>query len=350
MNTKFLDAACQALRFDPLERGLQIVVATNLARQHFPRLDPDQPVLIAQLNSRALARDCARALLVLYPRDHIVTLIDSRGSAEQRIETLPLASLDRWPSHTLAFDNAKSNVIDQNRREHATMQDRLYTSQTMLFIPPLPRAGSLNALAEIVAHLRAPKGCPWDREQTHKSLRKYLLEEAYEALEAIDEGDIPHLREELGDLLAHLLLQIQIAYEAHEFSLSDVVAEISEKLVRRHPHVFGDVKISGMPELLENWERIKQEESSGERRPADDLRTLPALMRAQKVASKRKTRVSAKAIAGEIERLPRAKEQEKRLGEILFALAAYASAKHIDAESALRAVSNQIGAALDAIH
>ncbi len=109
-------------------------------------------------------------------------------------------------------------------------------------------------------------------------------------------------------------------------------------MVRRHPHVFGDVKLSGMPELLENWERIKQEESGGERRPADDLRTLPALMRAQKVASKRKTRVSAKAIAGEIKRLPRAKAQEKRLGEALFMLAAYAAANGIDAENALRKV------------
>src|SRR5574341_576881 len=310
MDTNFLDATCEALRFDPLERGLQIIDAANLARQHFPRIDPNQPALIARLNSRTVARDCKRTLMVLYPGDHAVTRIDV-ATPGQKIETLPLANLDRT---------------------------ELFDSQTILFIPPLARASSLSALAEIVAHLRAPEGCPWDREQKHKSLRQFLLEEAYEALEAIDEGNLPHLREELGDLLAHLLLQIQIAYEASEFSLSDVVAEISEKLVRRHPHVFGDVKVSGMPELLELWERIKREESGSERRPADDLRALPALMRAQKVASRRKARVSTREIAVLIERLPRAKDQEKRLGEVLFALAAYAAAKDIDAESALRTV------------
>ncbi len=320
MDTNFLDAACEALRFDPLERGLQISDAANLARQHFPRLDPEQPALIAHLNSPAVAQDCKRTLLVLYPRDHIVWRIDAVGAAEQKIETMSLDDLDRW----------------------AIIQDGPYTPQTMLFIPPLSRHSSLNALAEIVAHLRAPEGCPWDREQTHQSLRKYLLEETYEALEAIDEGDIPHLREELGDLLAHLLLQIQIAYQAGEFSLSDVVAEISAKLVRRHPHVFGDVKVNDTAEIIENWERIKQSEQREAGGDKSEIPlAMPALMRAQKAASKHKTRVSAKEIAARAAKLPRAKDREKSLGEVLFALAAYAAAKGIDAESALREVAGK---------
>jgi tetrapyrrole methylase family protein/MazG family protein len=205
----------------------------------------------------------------------------------------------------------------------------------------LARPSSLNALGEVVAHLRAPDGCPWDRAQTHQSLRKDFLEECYEVLETLDQEDIPHLREELGDLLLHIFLQTQIAVQAGEFLLTDVVAEIIAKLVRRHPHVFGDVKVNGLDEIVGNWEKIKQAENGGKPKKSSLPRTLPALARAQKIAKRGKVRVRVKDIAASVTRLARAKHRDQVLGEVLFALAAYAAAKQIDAESALRRVAEQ---------
>ncbi len=320
----FVDAACAALALDPLARGLQVADATDLARQHFPRLDPDQPVLIGQMYSRAVASDCKLTLLALYPPEHAVTRVDAAGTLQQKIDTLPLAELDyaeRW----------------------ATARDRPY-NLTTLYVPPLPRPSSVNALAEVIARLRAPDGCPWDREQTHESIRKDFLEECYEVLETLDDGDLPHLREELGDLLFHILFQVQIASESSEFLLSDVAAEIAEKLVRRHPHVFGDVKANDADAAIESWESVKRKENGGKPKPASSIpRALPALARAQKIARRDKARKRAdvRDIAARVNKLPRARNREKALGEVLFALAAYAADKHIDAESALRASANK---------
>src|SRR4030095_16326369 len=125
-------------------------------------------------------------------------------------------------------------------------------------------------------YLRAPDGCPWDREQTHESLRANLLEETYEVLEAIDLGDSDAMREEFGDLLLQVVLQSQIALETGEFSLAEVVAGINAKLVRRHPHVFGDVKVSGVGQVLENWEKLKAAERGGSAKPdKGTLGTVP---------------------------------------------------------------------------
>ena len=114
----------------------------------------------------------------------------------------------------------------------------------------------LEELIDVVRRLRSPGGCPWDREQTHGSLRATMLEEAYEVLEAIDEASIPKLREELGDVLLQVVMQAIIAEESEEFSLGDVADSVREKLVRRHPHVFGDTKVSGADEVVRNWEAL----------------------------------------------------------------------------------------------
>ena len=310
----FVDAACAALALDPLARGLQVADATDLARQHFPRLDPDQPALVGQLYSRAVASDCKLTLLALYPPDHAVTRVDAAGTPQQKIETLPLAELDRNDDFGLL---------------------------TTLYVPPLPRPSSVNALAEVIARLRAPDGCPWDREQTHESIRQDFLEECYEVLETLDDGDIPHLREELGDLLFHVLFQAQIASESGEFLLSEVAADIAEKLVRRHPHVFGDVKAKDADEAIESWEGVKRKENGG--KPVSSIpRALPALARAQKIARRGKIKADARDIAARVDKLPRARNREKALGEVLLALAAYAAQKHVDAEGALRAAANKI--------
>jgi tetrapyrrole methylase family protein/MazG family protein len=206
-----------------------------------------------------------------------------------------------------------------------------------VYIPPLPCPGSLNALAEIVAHLRSPEGCPWDREQTHASLRASLLEEAYEVLEAIDEDDMPHLQEELGDLLLHVLLQAQIAQEAGEFLLTNVIEDISAKLIRRHPHVFGDAKVNSTDEIVANWEKIKAAENGGQPRKKSRVpRGLPALAHAQKIAHHEKVKVKLADMAGQLDKLGRSRKREEALGQLLFALAAYASDQGFDAESALR--------------
>src|SRR5213082_1330527 len=135
----------------------------------------------------------------------------------------------------------------------------------------------IRQLLEVVRRLRSPQGCPWDREQTHASLRATMLEEAYEVLEAIDEASIPKLREELGDVLLQVLMQAEIAEEAGDFSLGDVADSVREKLVRRHPHVFGDTRVSGAEEVLRNWDALKAKEYGRESAMDGVQRSLPAL-------------------------------------------------------------------------
>jgi MazG family protein len=146
----------------------------------------------------------------------------------------------------------------------------------------------VERLREIVGRLRGEGGCPWDREQTLETLKQYLIEESYEVLDAIDSKDHARHAEELGDLLLQVLLQSEIREEKDEFSFDDVVEGLSEKLVRRHPHVFGDVKVSGSKDVLRNWEAIKSKEKEAERESALDgiPRHFPALHRAHKVQSR----------------------------------------------------------------
>src|SRR3989449_10028080 len=135
----------------------------------------------------------------------------------------------------------------------------------------------IRQLLEVVRHLRSPQGCPWDREQTHASLRATMLEEAYEVLEAIDEKSMPKLREELGDVLLQVLMQSAIAQESGEFTLGEVADSVREKLVRRHPHVFGSTVVSGSDEVVRNWEALKAEEYGRESALDGVQRSLPAL-------------------------------------------------------------------------
>lgn len=148
----------------------------------------------------------------------------------------------------------------------------------------------LDPLVGVMARLRAPGGCPWDREQDHYSLTPYLLEEAYEVLDALEQGDMYKFCEELGDLLLQIVFHAQIASENGHFTINDVIASITEKMIRRHPHVFGDVTVENSSQVLENWEKIKQREKDGGNRVKsilDDIpRGLPALLRASKVQKK----------------------------------------------------------------
>lgn len=150
-------------------------------------------------------------------------------------------------------------------------------------------ADAFKELVEIMRRLRAPGGCPWDREQTHASIKPYLIEEAYEVAEAIDDDDFDEMRKELGDLLLQVVFHAQMAEESGKFDIEDVVRGINEKMTRRHPHVFGDVEVSGAGEVLRNWARIKSEERKGRSDNsvvAGVPRALPALLRAHRLGEK----------------------------------------------------------------
>ena len=206
---------------------------------------------------------------------------------------------------------------------------------------------NLERLIEIIDILRSENGCKWDREQTHSSLRKNMLEEAYEAVDAIDDNDFKHLQEELGDVLLQVVLHSQIAKEEKAFNIEDVAKGISDKLIHRHPHVFGDVKVSSTSEILDNWEKLKKEEKPHRTSIMDGIsKAQSALMSAQKI-SKKAVNVGFEwpnedslydCVYSEIKEFKDAKtkeEKEEELGDILFAVVNLARWNKLDAEQAL---------------
>lgn len=204
-----------------------------------------------------------------------------------------------------------------------------------------------TALVDIIARLRAPDGCPWDKKQTHASLRKNLLEECYEVLEALDEGNADKLCDELGDLLMQVVLHTQIAAEAGEFELGDVVNSITTKLIHRHPHIFGSKKVKDAEEVALNWEELKQEERGGTSILASAPKQMPALGYSQEI-QRRVAQVGfdwedidgvIEKLTEEISELKRADSQERKaqeFGDLLFTLANIARRLGIDLEAALR--------------
>ena len=182
---------------------------------------------------------------------------------------------------------------------------------------------NLDKLIETVRILRSPEGCEWDRAQTHKSLRPNMLEEAYEAVDAIVSGDMKHLKEELGDVLLQVLLHSQIADDEGEFNLDDVAKGLNEKLIHRHPHVFGNVKVNSTDDIINNWDKLKQEEKPHRKSAMDGIsKSQSALMSAQKI-SKEAVQENDK------------EHMEEEMGDILFAIVNLARWNKIDAEQAL---------------
>ncbi len=208
--------------------------------------------------------------------------------------------------------------------------------------------GTFDAFCNIVAKLRAPEGCPWDRKQTHESLKPYLIEEAYETLQTLDDGDTEKLCEELGDLLLQIGLHAQIAEESGEFEMSDILRHINEKLIRRHPHVFGDVEVADENEVRLNWEEIKRSEGKVEKSILDGIpKSIPALAYSQ-IMQQRASRIGfdwngidgvLDKVSEELEEIRQAETHQERVnefGDLLMALANAARWMEIDLESALR--------------
>ena len=211
-------------------------------------------------------------------------------------------------------------------------------------------AHGFDEFVDVIAALRAPDGCPWDREQTHASIAKNMVEEAYEAVHAIESDDVAELREELGDVLLQVVLHSQIAADGAEFTIDDVVSEITAKIIRRHPHVFGDAQAASADEVLVTWDRIKAGERASKNQGLLDTvpHALPALMLAQQISRKavsagfeweslddvwEKVREELAELAAEEPGSPEAADE---IGDVLFTVVNLARKQGIDAETALR--------------
>ncbi|CEG21129.1 Nucleoside triphosphate pyrophosphohydrolase/pyrophosphatase MazG [Planococcus massiliensis] len=229
----FLDPIFGALRIDPIE-GFQLLDGTAMASDD---VNMAQHVLIAQVYDSFSASEVKLTLMEKYPEDYEVTIVTAAGSANEVLRKVPLYELDR-----------------------AAEVDNL----TTIYVPPavdqMDRLKEWQTFRQIVARLRSPEGCPWDREQTHESLRPYLLEEAHELLQAIEEEDDEAIAEELGDVLLQVFLHAQIGQDNGYFQLEDVLSAVSAKMIRRHPHVFGDVEAATSDEVVSNWQAIKAQE------------------------------------------------------------------------------------------
>lgn len=316
MDFSLVSQTFNTLRLSPPSK-LILLEAVTLAAAHVPPYPPDMPVLFTGVNSEAVASQLKTVLLTTYAGDHQVFIVDGGNAKGERLSELSTGS---------------------------------FSEKTCLYVPPLGEGTSFESFAEIVAHLRAPNGCPWDREQTHETLRKHLLEESYEAISAIDSGDFAHMREEFGDLLLQVVLQSQIANEEGQFNINQVIHGIHSKIVRRHPHVFGDLELDGVDGVLANWEKLKEKERSEKKEVKGLLdgvpMALPALSQAQEYQD-RAGRVGfdwpeidgvLDKVKEEIDEIKNAEtdfELASEIGDLFFALVNVARWKKIDAESAL---------------
>jgi MazG family protein len=308
----------------------QVLTAADTAE-----LNPLQPALILPMRSPE-APEVLRSLERLYPADHRVFTID--------------ASPDRHLVH--------------GRRLSELQDAATQTVSFSLYLPPVAAEwapGSPMALRRLVHRLRAPGGCPWDREQTATSLIRYVIEEAYEVAEAIEHGTDEQVADELGDLLLQVYLQAEIAEEEGRFSLADVTRAIGQKLVRRHPHVFAGLAVTDAREVQRNWDQIKQSEKGGQ---SSNLtkgipRSLPALSQAQELQRKlakqgfdwHSDQGAYDKLDEEIDELKAARDDpqatESELGDVLFILAKLASNQGLDAERALRGAIQRVSERYD---
>jgi tetrapyrrole methylase family protein/MazG family protein len=308
-------------------QDLQLADAGALAARYHPNLSSDRPALIGPLAGGALCERLSSVLQKTYPATHEVTVVASLEGDQAAVRSLSLGDLSTASIAGMA----------------------------LLYLAPLPCPSAVETFQATVAHLRAPNGCPWDREQTHQSLRQGFLEEAYEVLEALDRGDLKLLVEELGDVLLHILLQAQIASERGEFTFSDVVCHANNKIVYRHPHVFDGLAVDGVDEVLSNWEELKRREKGEREEAASPFEgippSMPALARTQAIL-RRAVRLGVSPVVDEtLERIVQAvawltaeqvdTDRAQALSDLLFDLASLGAAWGVDAETALREANDR---------
>ena len=332
----FLEPVCEVLQLDPFTAGMQLIDATELAAlrpdEIAGKVIPTRPLLVAQVYNRRLASDVKLALGECYPDEWPVRLVRAAGVAgDEQVSEMPMYELDR-----------------------NTFADHLST----LYVPPIGEMDALR-LPETLRYItyrlrREPDGCPWDRQHTHQSLMRYVLEEAYEVVEALEENDMDKLAEELGDLLLQSYLQAEIARQEESFAIGDVFEHVNAKLIRRHPHVFGEVEANSAEQVVQNWEAIKRQERAAAGTDVQQESVLdrvppatPALMLAQEYQKRAgKTGFDYKNVqdvltklAEELRELQEASapdHQFEEMGDVLFIVARIARELHIDAEEALR--------------
>jgi len=266
-----LEAVYAALKIDPCQ-GLVILDALNFDAS---KLNRELPILFTQVYSKMVASELKLTLMEQYPDEHYIQIVKAAGIPSQEIIlSIPLYQLDRidWIDHltSIYVPAMMEQGLDESKYDEIAGGCQCY----------------LEPLIEVMDKLRGPDGCPWDKEQTHSSLKKYLIEETYEVLDAIDDKNMNKFCEELGDLLLQVVFHARIAEEQNNFDMNDVITGIADKLIRRHPHVFGDLQVDSTSEVLTNWEDIKAKEKKKESIFEDIPKSLPALMRAEKIQRK----------------------------------------------------------------
>ena len=319
----FVDALMESLLLDPVE-GLKIIDAFDIKNQI---MDKRIGTIITQVYDKFIASEVKLNLMNYYKDDTEIFFVRAAGiDGLEEIKRIPLYELDR-----------------QDNIDHLTS----------IYIPKVSNNNyDFMDLIDIMDKLRGEDGCPWDMEQTHVSLKKYLIEESYEVIEAIDNKDVDMLIEELGDVLLQVVFHSQIGKEDGFFEIKDVIQAICDKMINRHPHVFSDLEVNNSNEVLENWDKIKSKEQ-GAKTYTDSIRhiakTLPALMRADKVQRKAakvgfdwdKIEDAMEKIIEEykeIEDVYKSKNQVKileEIGDLLFTVVNVARFLDIDPENAL---------------
>jgi tetrapyrrole methylase family protein / MazG family protein len=325
----FLDDLFTAVRIDPIE-GCQILDATRFTKSE---VQVRNHLIFVQVYDQFTASSVKLTLMELLPDDYEVTVLQAAGSQDEKIMTVPLFELDR----SMEVNNL-----------------------TAVYVPPVKDTTLLYQdfewVRHVVARLRGPGGCPWDQKQTHESLKKYLIEEAYEVLEAIDDQDYEHLADELGDVLLQVLLHAQIGEDEGMFTIEDVIGKLSDKLIRRHPHVFGDEQVQTAEEVVGLWNQVKEQEKDAAPSQFDTIQKgLPGLMRAnelQKAAAKvgfdwDEVDPILQKVQEELTEFKEAvnnktfHDQEDELGDLLFALVNVARYYKIDPEVAIHRTNHK---------
>ena len=351
----FLDLAYVALGIDPIA-GLRIIDA-----QDFGAIaDAGQyPLMITQVYSQLVASDLKIALMENLPDEYELYFLRNMGLEDEECRPVKLFELDRQPKidHLTSVyippmgedENMPCGIMAFGEDEEEEAVENMVDTASFDDV-------DIQPLVDVMRTLREPGGCPWDREQTHASIRSNMIEEVYEYLEAEDAEDTEGMREELGDILMQIVFHARMAEEAGRFDLQDVIDEVVDKLIRRHPHVFGETKVTGSDEVLVNWEAIKKTEKTERKHVLDGVtQGLPALLRAYKLQSKAakvgfdwpdvkgvwdKVQEELAELQGALASGDRA-AAENELGDVLFALVNYARHQKIEPEVALNGTNNR---------